>query len=473
MKMAEHFIDFLDNTVNLNQSRIDDLETKVGNIEKFIQNSSWDASIIGFEPQGSWAHETIIKPVKNKGFDADLIVYVNPADQFEAKDYVNKLTQEFRSSGIYADKTKSYSHCVTIEYAGEFNIDIAPCVVNRQGFENKEVCNRTENEYEKSEPTLYTEWIKDRNEWSGSHGLVEVTRLIKYLRDIKQTFTCQSILLTTLLANQIYITDRYSSEFEDLPSSLQTIMGRLDNWLQANEAKPEIRNPVNNEQDFSELWTDEQYQNFRDTIARYREWIDEAINETEYVESIKKWRRVFQNEFAKGEAASRATQVVKALAESVQVGWDFVDAVKAKGAELLQNMPRNFPHMEILSNKPSTQQLPVRIVAHEKPNQNGVRSRALSSGEPVPACSGIEFQAVQFAGAGFPKDYEIKWQIVNTDAHAANDNCLRGEICLSHTHGYRWEATKYRGVHWVQAFVINKRTNRLCGSSDRFFVVIE
>lgn len=37
----------------------------------------------------------------------------------------------------------------------------------------------------------------------------------------------------------------------------------------------------------------------------------------------------------------------------------------------------------------------------------------------------------------------------------------------------RWELTGYRGVHWVEVFVINTRTNECMGKSDRFFVVVE
>lgn len=58
------------------------------------------------------------------------------------------------------------------------------------------------------------------------------------------------------------------------------------------------------------------------------------------------------------------------------------------------------------------------------------------------------------------------------DKAAAADNCLRGDFYRSNTHGVRYEPTKYRGVHWVQAFLINKRTDSLDGVSERFLVVI-
>jgi Adenylyl/Guanylyl and SMODS C-terminal sensor domain len=37
----------------------------------------------------------------------------------------------------------------------------------------------------------------------------------------------------------------------------------------------------------------------------------------------------------------------------------------------------------------------------------------------------------------------------------------------------RWETLKYRGVHLVEAFVINRRTDRIVGQSEAFRVMIE
>jgi hypothetical protein len=72
-----------------------------------------------------------------------------------------------------------------------------------------------------------------------------------------------------------------------------------------------------------------------------------------------------------------------------------------------------------------------------------------------------------------PSEYDVKWQVVNTDREAANANALRGGFYGSKPAGRRWERTLYRGVHWVQAFVVLKRSGRCIGRSDRFFVVIE
>ena len=78
MKLIQHFDDFLRDTVNLNQARIDRLNNHVEAIEQFVRDSEYKVEIRSFSPQGSWAHRTIIKPQNGKEFDADLVVYVEP-----------------------------------------------------------------------------------------------------------------------------------------------------------------------------------------------------------------------------------------------------------------------------------------------------------------------------------------------------------------------------------------------------------
>jgi hypothetical protein len=81
------------------------------------------------------------------------------------------------------------------------------------------------------------------------------------------------------------------------------------------------------------------------------------------------------------------------------------------------------------------------------------------------------------AGNGVPfgstRDYQVHWQVVNTDHDAYYAKALRGGFYPSDKPGRKWERTLYRGIHWVQAFVVRKRDGRCVGHSDRFFVVVE
>jgi hypothetical protein len=76
---------------------------------------------------------------------------------------------------------------VTIEYAGVRRIDIAPVVRGRLVADRDEVCNRNSNEFEVSAPEAYTNWVVQKNSVAGGNDLRKVTRLLKYMRDIKGT----------------------------------------------------------------------------------------------------------------------------------------------------------------------------------------------------------------------------------------------------------------------------------------------
>jgi Second Messenger Oligonucleotide or Dinucleotide Synthetase domain len=251
MLFIKAFDTFLAEEVNLNKSRIDTLVNRVTAIEGFITASSWQPTITRYSRQGSWAHKTIIKPLGNGGFDADVLVIVEHVQGWNAEDYVLKLEEAFNGSGTYKDKAGLGNRCVTLEYSGNFEIDIVPCVINRPGrTSNFEVCNRRDNKFEATDSEAYTRWLEQRNEWVGNDRFREVTRLLKYIRDVKLTFSCKSILLTTLIGERITHTDAYSQHiyFPDLPSALHTLVHRLDDYLQAH---PRLRVSVSHTDDGS------------------------------------------------------------------------------------------------------------------------------------------------------------------------------------------------------------------------------
>lgn len=221
MKHVDLFNDFLKDTVNLNDTRIKELETSTEAIKNAVRASAWEPHLHGWMEQGSWAHKTIIKPVDQGEFDADLIVFVQSVVGWDAAKYIDTLYEAFKASNTYKDMVKRWSHCVTITYANDKKVDVAPVVVNRGGFERLEVSNRDSNQFERSEPKQYTDWLVQRNGYSGSNSFRKVTRLIKYLRDIKTRFTCSSVLLTTILGYRISPADQGSAQFADTPTALK------------------------------------------------------------------------------------------------------------------------------------------------------------------------------------------------------------------------------------------------------------
>lgn len=481
LKLPNDFGKFLRDTVNLNQSRLNSLESNVDALKSFIRQQDWGAKPIDFFGQGSWAHKTIIKPVDGGEFDADLLVMVAPVEKWTADRYIDSLYQAFRYSSTYQDKVQRFSHCVTITYVGDRKVDIAPCVKDRLWSGTYEVCNRNTNAFELSAPIEYTAWMRQQNGYSGSNSFRKVTRLLKYLRDIKARFTCPSILLTTLIGNQIYWWDKNTSAFADTPSTLQTVMGRLDDWLQLRESKPTVTNPALATEDFAAQWTDSQYANFRDMIHKYRVWVDEACDAKTRAESIKAWRRLFGDDFAKGEDVSVLSQsnlVEKASGRSLILSTaahldSLVDDVIAFGMSMLpaafyrppyQQSPP-WPRLEVVSRN-------VQVTADHHASQHTPNGRRIARGEALPRSGGLWFTAFVNGFEFVPEGYRVEWRITNTGTMALVKRQERGKFYISHKQNMRWEGLSYRGVHITEAFIIRTSDNVLVGQSDPFEVVI-
>lgn len=480
MKLHEHFKAFLENHVNLNATRIDQLETSVSAIEQAVRDALWGPTIISFGAQGSWAHGTIVKPLSGKEFDADLLVFVKHKDGWTAKDYIDNLYSALEQHGTYKDKVRRYSHCVTIEYAGERRVDIAPCVKNRLYDGQFEVCNRNTNEFEASAPIAYTLWVVGRNSIAGGNDLKKVTRLLKYLRDIKGNFTCPSFLFTTLLGSRVYDTDKNSNSFADLTTTLKTLVGRLDDWLQARPDVPVVRNPVLFSEDQSQAWTQTQYSNFRDKINLYRGWIDDAYDEADRDESIGKWQRVFGEEFAAGEAKESARvseAVAKSYGEIVVAGRnsDLIEKLRAYGPQAIPARLTRLPYVQRPKWRevPPSSQLTVKVSAELRTGEYGSTIRPVSSLQLLQPGYWLKFAATNNVGVPFPSEYKVKWRITNTDKAAYDARQLRGDFYDSDSAGGRTEHLSYRGVHFVEAFLVRKSDQRLVGRSQPFYVAIE
>lgn len=481
MKLHNHFKTFLQDHVNLNDTRLRLLADSVRAVKRAVMALDWGPEIVDFKEQGSWAHETIIKPQADKPFDADLLVLVKAVSGWTAKDYVNKLATELSNLPAYKDKVRRFSHCATIEYAGERKIDIAPCVVDRRYPGSYEVCNRGTDEFEQSEPIAYTDWVTGRNGIAGGNDLKKATRLLKYLRDIKGNFTCPSFLLTTLLGNRVSEDDRNDSDFADLPTTLRTLVGRLDDWLQARSTVPEVPNPVLYGEDQASGWDQSKYANFRDKVNLYRGWIDDAYGEEDKEESIGKWRRVFGDGFAEGETKRAAAQISQdaALSEGTALLTgshlsDLVARVKALGVKAVPARIHRLPHIERPKWRRANEQLTVRVTAELKSSKYGQLIRLIRSAEPLQSGYSVKFCAMNVHGTPYQTDeFAIKWRITNTDKAAVAANELRGEFYTSDEGASRTESLGYRGVHFVEAFVVRKRDQRLVGNSEPFYIVIE
>lgn len=290
MKHVQDFEEFLKNEVNLNKNRLQRLNRSTRTVTELLSREldSYEKD----ERQGSYALGTIIKPVKDGEYDADILVYMKYNSEKEPKDYINEVYNCLKQNNNYVDKIARKTRCVNINYAGDFHLDIVPCITQGQ---EQYICNKTTNAFEVTDGTLYRNWFNGKTQIT--HGnLKRVTRLLKYLRDHKGNFSVKSILLTTLIGNSVYDYDN-DENFKNIPGTLKTISNRINSFLQINPVMPEVCNPSLPRECFTRHWDQNKYKNFREKFAIYNNKIDEAFEATDHNTSVKKWRELFGENF--------------------------------------------------------------------------------------------------------------------------------------------------------------------------------
>ena len=293
-KNNQEFAEFLRDEVNLNQSRLDRLETSVGAVKDYLRGN-----LTGYqktERQGSYALGTLIRPVDdNNGYDADIQIVMNPNPQWEPKDYVLEINRTLAGNKNYADKLRLKSRCVTVDYAGDFHLDVVPRVTING---NHYVCNRTDNKFEETDGNGYRDWFNEKNRITGGN-LKRAVRLLKHLRDHKNRFSAKSILLTTLAGNTIKSSDDGTTAVSTVADTLETVLSRMNDYLQQHPNMPAIKNPVLPTEDFNRHWDQRRYANFRNRVQSYAQMARQAKAEASAEKAIKLWQELFGENFGK------------------------------------------------------------------------------------------------------------------------------------------------------------------------------
>ena len=293
-KNNQEFKDFLRDEVNLNQKRLDQLNDRVRTVSSYLKDHLTGYQKV--ERQGSYALGTLIKPVDDDDeYDADIQLVMNPNPDWEPKDYVNEIRRTLKENQTYADKLRLKTRCVTVDYAGDFHLDVVPRVT-KDG--KHYVCNRVDNKLEETDGTGYRDWFNEQNRITDGN-LKRVVRLLKYLREHKNNYTAKSILLTTLAGNTIRTSDEGTEAVSTVSDTLVTVLTRMDDYLQQNPYMPEIRNPVLPTENFNRHWDQAKYANFRKRIHSHALTAKKAKSEPSGEDSIKIWQELFGEKFRK------------------------------------------------------------------------------------------------------------------------------------------------------------------------------
>ena len=154
MKRVEDFNEFLTNHVNINQSRLNKLNDHVAAVTTHLGRQL--VSFKKIQRQGSYALRTIIKPVENREYDADVLLFMEYDEGNKPADYINDAYNCLREHKTYRDMVHRRTRCIMVDYAGDFHLDIVPCVeISGRLY----ICNNKTNEIEITDGIGYRDWL--------------------------------------------------------------------------------------------------------------------------------------------------------------------------------------------------------------------------------------------------------------------------------------------------------------------------
>lgn len=298
MQHTGHFDTLLRNTVNLPQSRLDQLAGRVDTIYGRLRaDETLGGLVTGKTPQGSWAHRTIIKPLAGKEYDADVLVHLdeNPEWADSKGEYIHELYRALGRAG-YDDRHRK-TRCVRVQYANDSHVDLVPYVTTAGG--ETYIVNRQTGQWEDTNPQGFTAWMNERDEIT-NRNFRRVVRLMKFLRDHRNSFTgTPSIILTTLLGNHVSRSTQLldPGAYGNVPKTLVRVVEDLDAWLQGCAGKPSVSDPSSPHTTFDRRWKDESFEYFKARIHAHAAEMRDAFDESDPDKSVSKWQDLFGTGF--------------------------------------------------------------------------------------------------------------------------------------------------------------------------------
>ena len=324
VKLTEYFDNFMKNTVNIDASRLRDLDERVETLYSVLRgHSDLGAMVLGKKPQGSWAHETIIRPLEGNEFDADFMLCIREQAGWTPAQYIDAIYVALRSHGTYKDKVEKKNRCVRVVYANDCHIDIVPFIELADG-RKVIACSETD-EWEETDPDAFTAWMKKQDD-TAQGNLRRVIRLMKYLRDHHMHFkTSRSVILTILLGERVSAVNKLDRPncYGDLPTAFVHIVEDLRDWMDARPNLPPLPDPSGANNDFDHRWNQSSYDNLRAKVEQIAADARAALDAAGTDDSHALWKKVFGDDFKKPPPQGNGARLGSgAVLPSVQSGRD-------------------------------------------------------------------------------------------------------------------------------------------------------
>ena len=241
--------------------------------------------------QGSMALQTTLKPRGRVEYDLDAVCELQTSLS-SAMQLYDLLYARLDANGHYRPILERLKRCIRLNYAGQFHIDVIP---SRPDRARPRPCiivpDRTLRDWTPSNPRGFITWFKSRAEQSmvlraaeplpvqespdEKTPLAVAVQLIKRRRDMMfdgDDRAPRSILLTTL-AGHLYDGEKHVgiATLRIVAGIEQAIVSAAPRWL-------DVRNPTNEDESFSESFTEASYGAFRRFTSRFRSELAELVS---------------------------------------------------------------------------------------------------------------------------------------------------------------------------------------------------
>jgi len=433
MNTNAHFEAFLETTVNLKEWKLGQLDSRVQAIVNAVQNDAVVGPLYKEHiPQGSWAHQTIIDPVGVfDEFDADFLLHLEVDDEWvlDPGRYLRELRAAFKRSSTYKDMVRKKNRCVRIGYAKSCHVDVVPHLTLSDG--RQVIINYQTNDFEETDPAGFTQWIRERDDLTGGN-LRKVIRLMKYLRDFKNTFDCKSVILTNLIAGRVqpyHLADRYA----DIPTTLVSLLSDLDTWLDGYDEMPLLDDPSCPGTSFNHRWTEAKYQTFKSMIKKYAGWACEAAAADDEDTAIAAWQKLFGSEFVAQEVKLAKSSLLASARQRIAKSLD----TPAPGEEFIEQRGYLFSPRYAATIDARVMEL------------YGARAQSIRADGALRRGLRLKFTLKTDTVGPF----EVIWKVRNRGQAAAQAGDLRGKLIAGDSRT-RYENTKYPGRHYIEAYVV-------------------
>ena len=291
---------FLENHVNIGRDRLLQLGERIERLRvELWLNAGVRGVVTQFVPQGSWAQQTIISPSPGREFDADLLVCWRPEAQWRdsPREYLYALHAVATETVRDRYPIRMRTRCVEVSF-GDHHVDLVPYVVRpraelwRRGY----IVNQHENQFERVNPEGFTRWFLDQDSTAAGH-LRPVTRLLKFARNREAKLEVPSVILTILLGQRVNRGIAAAGGYQDVPTTLRSLVGSLDRWLAARPSLPRIADPSCWGAGFEHRLDSQSYQGLRRWVAESAVIVEAAAATGNRPEQVRCWRQFFGDSF--------------------------------------------------------------------------------------------------------------------------------------------------------------------------------